>query len=88
MSTDRNERSNGGDAAGLKRPFMLAYTVKAIDDGRNSVWSKIGAAWSHKDGQGYEIRMDALPVDGRVVLRTVKDKDADQSGEVLDRSPQ
>ncbi|WP_299825341.1 hypothetical protein [uncultured Roseobacter sp.] len=88
MSTDRNERSSGSDAAGLKRPFMLAYTVKAIEDGRNSVWSKIGAAWAHKDGQGYEIRMDALPVDGRVVLRTVKDKDAEQSGEVLDRSPQ
>ena len=88
MSTDRNERSGGNGAPGLKRPFMLAYTVKAIDDGRNSVWSKIGAAWAHKDGQGYEIRMDALPVDGRVVLRTVKDKDADQSDEVLDRSPQ
>lgn len=87
MSTDRNER-NGSEAAGLKRPFMLAYTVKDIEDGRNSVWSKIGAAWAHKDGQGYEIRMDALPVDGRVVLRTVKDKDADHSGEVLDRSPQ
>lgn len=88
MSANNKERSGRNDAAGLKRPFMLAYTVKPIDDGRNSVWSKIGAAWAHKDGEGYEIRMDALPVDGRIVLRTVKDSGADQSGEVLDRSPQ
>ncbi|WP_461428162.1 hypothetical protein [Gymnodinialimonas sp.] len=66
---------------------MLAYTVKPIDDGRKAIWSKIGAAWSHKDGQGYEVRMDALPVDGRIVLRTVKDSDADQTGEVLGRTP-
>lgn len=88
MSTENNTERTSGNAASLKRPFMLAYTVKPIDDGRNSVWSKIGAAWAHKDGEGYEIRMDAFPVDGRVVLRTIKDRNTEQSGEVLDRSPQ
>lgn len=87
MSADNRNNNTAGKDPGLKRPFMLAYTVKPIDDGKNSVWSKIGAAWAHKDGEGYEVRMDALPVDGRVVLRTVKDRDATQSGEVLDRSP-
>ena len=87
MSTDKDENNDHKEATGLNRPFMLAYTVKPIGDGRNSVWSKIGAAWAHKDDEGYELRMDALPVDGRVVLRTVKDKDSDQSGEVVDRSP-
>ena len=88
MNADSTSTNTSDSAPGLKRPFMLAYTVKPIAEGRKSIWSKIGAAWAHKDGQGYEIRMDALPVDGRVVLRTVKDKDADQSGEVVDRSPQ
>ena len=28
----------------------------------------IGAAWAHENGPGYSIRLDALPVDGRLVL--------------------
>lgn len=75
-------------APGLKRPFMLAYTVKPVADGRNSIWSKIGAAWAHKDGQGYEVRMDALPVDGRIVLRTIKDNGDGQTGELFERTPE
>lgn len=89
MTADnKTTTQQGGKAPSAKRPFMLAYTVKPIDEGRNSVWSKVGAAWAHKDGQGYEIRMDAVPVDGRIVLRTVKDAEDQQTGEVMERSPE
>ncbi|MEM9910692.1 MAG: hypothetical protein AAF922_07890 [Pseudomonadota bacterium] len=90
MSTYANDTSQPpkSDAPGLKRPFMLAYTVKPIDDGRKSVWSKIGAAWSHKDGQGYEVRMDAHPVDGRIVLRTIRETDEDHTGELFEQTPE
>ncbi|MEL6171494.1 MAG: hypothetical protein AAFR02_05705 [Pseudomonadota bacterium] len=71
----------------LKKPFMLAYAVKPIGDGKKSIWTKIGAAWAHKDDQGYEVRMEAVPLDGRLVLRTVQEADADQTGEIVDRSP-
>ena len=71
----------------LKKPFMLAYSVKPIGDCKKSILSKIGAALAHKDDQGYEVRMEALPLDGRLVLRTVKETDADQTGEIVDRSP-
>ncbi|MEO1346752.1 MAG: hypothetical protein AAFV74_21620 [Pseudomonadota bacterium] len=71
----------------LKKPFMLAYSVKPIGDGKKSIWTKIGAAWAHKDDQGYEVRMEAVPLDGRLVLRAVKETDADQTGEIVDRSP-
>ena len=87
MSAKNRNTRTADKAPGLKRPFMLANTVKPIEDGRNSLWSKIGAAWAHKDGQGYEVRVDAVPVDGRIVLRTVKDRQGDQTGEVLDRNP-
>ena len=88
MSTESKNTHTVDKAPGLKRPLMLAYTVKPIDDGRNSIWSKIGAAWSHKDGQGFEVRMDAVPVDGQIVLRAVKDNDSDQSGEVFEQTPE
>lgn len=70
-----------------KKPFMLGYTVRPIGDGEKSYWSKIAAAWAHKDGEGYEVRMDALPVDGRLVLRTVTD-DAQPDNETVGVTPE
>lgn len=86
MSNNDTEDQNTTATAVQNKPFMLGYTVRPIGDGRKSSWSKIAAAWAHKDGQGFEVRMDALPVDGRLVLRTVPEHDQ-ESGEVLDRSP-
>lgn len=65
------------------KPCLLGYTVTPIGDGQKSVWSKIAAAWAHKDGEGYEVRMDALPVDGRLVLRTVKDDQHPDNDDVV-----
>ena len=87
MSKEKTAKKAEQPTPGLKRPFMLAYSVKPIQDGRKSVWSKIGAAWAHKDGEGYEVRMDAVPVDGRLVLRTIRDDGTDQTGEVIVRTP-
>ena len=88
MNADSTQTNTSDKTPGLKRPFMLAYTVKPIEDGQNSVWSKIGAAWAHKDGQGYEVRMDALPVDGRIVLRTIRDNGDNQTGELFEKTPE
>jgi hypothetical protein len=35
---------------------------------------EIGAAWPNKDGDGFSLTLDALPVDGRIVLRKPKAK--------------
>lgn len=50
-----------------KKPSHRAYRVRG--DGDAAQWSRIGAAWAHKDGKGYSIELEALPIDGRVVLR-------------------
>jgi hypothetical protein len=63
-------------------PYLLGYTVRPGNKGEKSYWSKIAVAWAHKDGQGYNVQMDALPVDGKLVLRTVPE-DHDDTGEVL-----
>jgi hypothetical protein len=51
------------------KPILIAYTVK---DGQGAepkaIWTRIGAAWPHSNGGGYSIRLEALPVDGRIVL--------------------
>lgn len=87
MSAENRTENTNEKSQALRRLFMQAYTVKELDDGQNPIWSRIGAAWQHKDGQGFDIRMDALPVDGRIVLRVPKDRDDGQSGEGHDRTP-
>ena len=83
-----HSRLNNSEAPGFNKPFMLAYAVKPFGDGSKSIWSRIGAAWSHKDGQGFEVRMDAHPVDGRIVLRTIRDNGHEQTGELFEQSPE
>lgn len=68
------------------KPYMLGYTVTAAKPGEKSYWSKVGIAWAHKDGQGYNVEMDALPVDGKLVLRIVSD-DQDEAGELFEPTP-
>jgi hypothetical protein len=34
-----------------------------------SAWTRIGSAWPHKDGKGFNAELRALPVSGKLVLR-------------------
>lgn len=52
-----------------RRPDFIAYVVTPIGVGEDSAWNRVGAAWQHRDGQGYDVSMDALPVAGRLTLR-------------------
>ena len=54
------------------QPTYRAYQVEdggPGDDTSKGHWTEIGAAWPHKDGKGFSIKLQALPVDGRIVLR-------------------
>ena len=66
------------------RPSFRAYTV-IKREGQDDFWLPIGAAFSHQDGDGYNIVLQALPIDGRVVLRVPKDDDAQRADQRSDR---
>lgn len=56
-----------------KKPSFDVFQV--IELGKNkSYWNRIGAAWTHEDGEGISVTLNAMPLDGRIILRTVKDK--------------
>ena len=55
-------------------PDYIAYSVKDIGEDQ-SVWNRLGAAFTHKDGQGMDVLLDAMPVDGRVTLREQRRED-------------
>ena len=54
-------------------PTYIVYHVQDSENDDNDsrgFWTKIGAAWSHKDEKGFSITLDGLlPLDGRLVLR-------------------
>jgi hypothetical protein len=50
------------------KPTLIAYTVKNRDKGKSPIWTKIGAAWPHNEKPGLSIELEALPLDGRIVL--------------------
>jgi hypothetical protein len=55
-----------------KRPDFTAYFVP---DRKDAAWVAIGAAWSHNDGDGFNLKLDLLPnTPGHLVLRKPKPK--------------
>jgi hypothetical protein len=44
------------------------------DGADDSFWTKIGAVFAHKDGKGYDVVLDCLPLDGRISIREPKEK--------------
>lgn len=61
------------DATPSKAPTHVAYQVRDRE-GQKGIWTRIGAAWPHADGNGFNIQLDCVPLDGRVTLRVVTDK--------------
>jgi hypothetical protein len=55
-----------------RRPTHRLYLVTG--EGEASTWIAIGAAWPHKDGQGFNVVCDAVPLTGRMVLRAPEDE--------------
>jgi hypothetical protein len=53
------------------QPAYRAYTV-VKREGADDFWLAIGAAFTHQDGDGYNIVLQALPIDGKIVLRLPK----------------
>jgi len=53
------------------------YAVYVVEEGDDAYWTKIGAAWRHEDGKGFNISLSCLPVNGRLVVREPKVDEAD-----------
>jgi hypothetical protein len=64
--------SNNQTAAG-KAPTHAAYHVRDRD-GKKSVWTRIGSAWAHADGKGFNLQVEVVPLDGRISLRVATEQ--------------
>ncbi len=53
-------------------PTHRAYSVIKRER-QDDYWLNIGLAFPHKDGNGFNIVLQALPLDGKIVCREVSD---------------
>ncbi len=54
-----------------QQPTYQAYTV-VKREGQDDFWLNIGAAFMHQDGEGFNVVLQALPLNGKIVLRPPK----------------
>jgi hypothetical protein len=56
-----------------RKPTHRLYRVTG--EGKSAFWTPIGAAWPNKDGKGFNISCDVVPLQGRIVLRMITARD-------------
>ena len=74
-STQQQAANNGASSTA---PSLVAYQVREVKEGKD-FWTRIGSAWSHKDGKGFTVQLDAVPLDGRITLRRPEEKPTPQA---------
>lgn len=73
MSDDPKDPAAEKTAQASARPSHVAYSVREASGGER-YFNRVGAAFAHKDGQGFNLDLEAVPVNGRVVLRTPRER--------------
>lgn len=41
---------------------------------KRSSWTRVGVAFAHKKGPGFQVHLEALPVDGKLTIYPIADK--------------
>ena len=53
-----------------QQPTHRAYSV-IKREGQDDYWLNLGLAFPHKDGKGFNIMLQAFPLDGKIVCREI-----------------
>jgi hypothetical protein len=75
--SENKQQQTGENNRGSNAPTHAAYHIREVNEGKD-FWTRIGSAWTHKDGKGFTVQLDALPVDGRLTLRQSEEPAATQ----------
>jgi hypothetical protein len=65
--------STNTQPAASKTPSHIVYHVRDRE-GQKGFFTRIGAAWPHNDGKGFNIQIEIMPLDGRITLRVPSEK--------------
>ena len=70
-----------------KQPTHKAFSV-IKREGKEDYWLNIGVAFPHKDGCGFTIKLQAIPLDGKIVCREIAEGEEPTENVTPLRSPQ
>ena len=71
----KNTSLAGGEKAQDKNnPTYIAYQVHEREGDKKNVWNEIGIAWAHRKGEGFNLYLKAVPLDGKVVVMPHQDR--------------
>jgi hypothetical protein len=58
-----------------RTPSHIAYHVRDGKPGEKGFFNRIGVAFANADGRGFNLVLDCVPLDGRVTLRVLEERD-------------
>lgn len=67
-------KSSINPTTSTKPASHIAYHIRESKNGSKAYWTRIGIAWAHADGNGFNIQVHTVPLDGRIGLRTLSEK--------------
>jgi hypothetical protein len=71
MASNSKSKGHTMSKNSSNRPSHRVYAV--TKEGKQSYWRVIGAAWTHSDGEGFNLQLDYLPLnDADIVIRKPK----------------
>jgi hypothetical protein len=69
--SDSTNMETGSKAT--RKPSHTAYSIRERE-GKDSKWTEIGVAFPHKDGKGFDVLCDVIPLSGRISIRVPSEK--------------
>jgi hypothetical protein len=63
-----------------QQPTHRAYSV-IKREGQDDYWLNLGLAFPHKDGKGFNIILQAIPFDAKIIIREITGDDKDAEDE-------
>ena len=63
------------------QPTHLVYHVEEREGNDANNWTRIGALWPHRDGKGWNMKLDYLPIgtNGQLTIRVNEPRDSRQA---------
>ena len=52
----------------INDPVLITYGVKRATNAKRNIWRRIGEAYPHAAGAGLTVLLNAMPLDGRIIL--------------------
>ncbi|MGE3227885.1 MAG: hypothetical protein AB7J30_00400 [Hyphomicrobium sp.] len=72
------------NSSNSNRPTHAIWQVNG--EGDKARWTRIGAAWMHKDVKGANLKFESFPLMGRIVVREITEQD--QAGDAFNNQAQ